>query len=1079
MRNKKFLTVLCSVLLLSQITVETYAAPAGNRYDSYISGSGKTATEMENYQVIAISDEEDLKKLADQCELADWSCDKLIQLKNDIELSRYSNLTIPSFSGIFEGNGHCISSLKIMDAGSSLGFFRYIRENGEVKNLKVKGSIIPSGSRGSLGGIAGENYGHIFYCDFEGTVEGDSRIGGIAGINGENGEITGCRNMGVVIGNHSTGGITGENHGTLKSCKNTGDINICSREVAYSLDDFDMEELEQINDTENLSTHTDSGGIAGLSDGKIYYCINNGTVGYSHVGYNTGGIAGRLKQGYIQNCSNTGQIYGRKDVGGIAGQMEPFLEISYFKDQLQLLDGEVNYFFDLLDQTRNSAGEYGKQFTDVSRLVTEDLKNVSRAGQQINSAGVELWNVYNSELDAFGNDIRNKDYNLDVGMPEIEFTAAVSEKDGGSGGPAEENGEDGPADGSGEDGPAEGNGKDGPAEGKGDDGTGDGGTGDGGTESEGGGSSSGDGSGNSGSGESGNKLPDIHINMDDIKNSLDHAQEELENSKNQAADRIQHMTEASGAQGEVIRGGMEQMNQSMLSAGEHLQQMVDILAGAGSEADVHADALVAQAKVIRNRIDGIRNDLFCYEGITVEDSSDEQGTKGEIDPGVNDEEITEETQQYYDTDSFQLGKITLCVNQGSVTADTNVGGIAGQVATEYDFDPEDDITSTGEKSMNVEQSMKAVIRDSRNLGTVSGKKDCVGGIAGKAENGAMISCESYGAVGSSNGDYVGGIAGICDNIIRSCYTMGDISGRNCVGGIAGKACHIYGSYAYNDVDYSGESAGSIAGTMKKDGILSGNYYVEGRMGAVDGVSFADGAEPLPYEEFCSREEVPEAFSSFEITFLLDGKELASYRRGYGDKITPDLIPDIPEKEGCYAYWPDYDFDFIKGNKILEAQYEKWTPALENDSYHILVEGQFYPGMELQVTEDGETVNLTVKDPESGEIYDGELTVHVPCENAENASVLTESGGTFVETECSKKGSCLIFHMDRPGSYQLALHEEGISAVWWVVTGLAAAAAVLIFILVMKKKKLFQKWKRKKKVKKELKEEKQKKKKKQD
>lgn len=55
-------------------------------------------------------------------------------------------------------------------------------------------------------------------------------------------------------------------------------------------------------------------------------------------------------------------------------------------------------------------------------------------------------------------------------------------------------------------------------------------------------------------------------------------------------------------------------------------------------------------------------------------------------------------------------------------ADTNVGGIVGQVATEYDFDPEDDITLTGTESFDVEQTIKAVVRDSRNFGDITGKK---------------------------------------------------------------------------------------------------------------------------------------------------------------------------------------------------------------------------------------------------------------------------------------------------------------------------------------------------------------------
>ncbi len=63
-----------------------------------------------------------------------------------------------------------------------------------------------------------------------------------------------------------------------------------------------------------------------------------------------------------------------------------------------------------------------------------------------------------------------------------------------------------------------------------------------------------------------------------------------------------------------------------------------------------------------------------------------------------------------------------------IEADTNVGGSVGQIAIEYDLHPEDDITVTGTESFELEQTVKAVGRESRNLGDVTGKKDCVGGV---------------------------------------------------------------------------------------------------------------------------------------------------------------------------------------------------------------------------------------------------------------------------------------------------------------------------------------------------------------
>ena len=65
-------------------------------------------------------------------------------------------------------------------------------------------------------------------------------------------------------------------------------------------------------------------------------CIRDsiGAVGYAHVGYNIGGIVGR-QSGYLSSCTNSGTILGRKDVGGIAGQLEPEVRLLYNEGQIR------------------------------------------------------------------------------------------------------------------------------------------------------------------------------------------------------------------------------------------------------------------------------------------------------------------------------------------------------------------------------------------------------------------------------------------------------------------------------------------------------------------------------------------------------------------------------------------------------------------------------------------------------------------------------------------------------------------------------------------------------------------------
>ena len=428
------------------------------------------------------------------------------------------------------------------------------------------------------------------------------------------------------------------------------------------------------------------------------------------------------------------------------------------------------------------------------------------------------------------------------------------------------------------------------------------------------------------------------------------------------------------------------------------------------------------------------------------------------DPDAEDDtaepEGTEEAR--YDTSSFQKGKVTLCVNRGTVEADTNVGGIVGQVATEYDFDPEDDITLTGTESFDVEQTVKAVIRDSRNLGDVTGKKDYVGGVVGKAEYGAVISCESYAPVESTGGSYVGGIAGSASYAIRSCYSMGRITGKNNIGGIAGEGCDIFYSYAYNDLDMSGEGQGSIAGKVSDDGTLYGNYYVEGGAGGVDGIGYQGGATPLSYQEFCSK-DVPDAFSQFTITFQADGVEVASYKCGYGDYLSADQIPEVPEKDGYYGVWPDYDFSDITGNKVLEAEYEEWTASIasaeknDNNKALVMAEGNFYPNaaLHLQVEGNTYTVSMTNSMEEDAPDYTGEATLRVYCEDADNTVIEVAQDGEYTEVESTVIGSYRQFTMEVPGSFR-TVEAEGSHTLLIVLCIVGGAVVILLIVLLGKK-----------------------------
>ena len=266
---------------------------------------------------IHISSAADWRRLAQNCRLDTWSQGKTVVLDCDLDLT--GEASIPTFGGTFDGQGHTIRGWKLEGEGSHRGLFRYVQEGAVVKNLNVSGTVSVSGEWSGFGGIAGVNRGTIAQCAYTGVMDAPDRVGGIAGINEAAGALINCMSSGVISGEHFTGGIAGENYGSIIQCTNKARINTRGEEVSPDLDGIDWGNL---NSTENIPACTDTGGIVGYSKGVLQGCVNFGDVGYPHTGYNVGGIAGR-QAGYVNNCVNHGNIRGRKEVGGIIGQMEP------------------------------------------------------------------------------------------------------------------------------------------------------------------------------------------------------------------------------------------------------------------------------------------------------------------------------------------------------------------------------------------------------------------------------------------------------------------------------------------------------------------------------------------------------------------------------------------------------------------------------------------------------------------------------------------------------------------------------------------------------------------------------------
>ena len=298
----------------------------------------------------------ELTDLAKRCASDSYSSSLSVVLTADIDADGAA-VSIPIFLGSFDGQGHKITGLRLTESNSTYGLFSRIESGAVVKDLRVEGEVTPSGTQELVGGLAGENKGRIENCSFSGIVVASGRVGGLAGSN--DGSIIGCTVSGVVRGTQYTGGIAGQNSGTLLRCKNAAAVNTTVSDA--DLASADISGLENTiysilkrEDTHETAVTADTGGIVGFSTGVVQSCTNTGAVGYPHVGYNVGGIAGR-QSGYMASCVNRGEIQGRKDVGGIVGQMVPDITLQFSESGLVELQAELNTLQSLINRTLDDA----------------------------------------------------------------------------------------------------------------------------------------------------------------------------------------------------------------------------------------------------------------------------------------------------------------------------------------------------------------------------------------------------------------------------------------------------------------------------------------------------------------------------------------------------------------------------------------------------------------------------------------------------------------------------------------------------------------------------------------------------
>lgn len=1118
----------------------------------------------------SISTKEDFISFVQKCKNDDWSEGKTFELLNDIDFEGEIFTPIPVFSGVFHGNGHTLSGVKISGKGSNIALFRYVKSGAVIDGLYVSGSVNPSGSKKNIGGIIGENSGKVLNCKFTGDISGEASVGGICGYITQTGSAENCVFEGAVTAKSYTGGITGQNYGTVSSCENRGNINITESDEKKSLQDINTDiDVKKIRSTENVDAKTDTGGICGYSKGTLRSCKNYGTVGYKSVGYNTGGICGRTA-GYITGCENYGAVYGRKDIGGIAGQAEPYVLLQYSEDVLDELKNVLNSINQIANRSlsQENLDVYGSflninsavdGISDNMRNLSDDISNYASDMQSsVNNASDRLSKTLKDTSDSLGG-ITNGIKKMSGGAAEFEnaagsFQTAVNNIDEVR--EIVKNSEDDLKDAM-----------------------------------------------NSFSNAAGDltgamsKINDemyiLDKNARRLSDAVDALKKALKEKKNaeealskifdslkSIADSLRNaagsaeeiskilrklydegyikntakdFSEAFEALGAAFRNSAEAvgdiadaveiivenldihslrsatrlMERAMInlhSASLSLRDAADKISDISKPADAVSDNMKKAVESIKKGCEGLKNGALDFadtsEKLTVifkdfadsnelnlpdvpdslsgnmdgmqdgvrkiqdemlslskkiqnkgnrllediRDINDRLSSLSEIMDDAYSDSLNDSLKDRFEdvsdaaNDRETRGRIDKCKNTGTVSGDVNSGGIAGSMAIEYDFDPEDDTINEGNKSFKFTYKTKCVVKHCTNEGKVEGKKNYSGGIVGRMSIGSLMLCDNYGNISASDGSYIGGIAGKSETVIRNCSAKCELSGTDYIGGIAGEGEKIYSCASIISVPEYGERAGSIAGYADKNK-LSSNIFVSDTLGGIDDVSYKGSAESVGVERFASF--VRNNFGkdvTFKLRFIADDKVVDEISFVYGDSIPREKIPRVPEKHGYYGKWSFYNFDEAKFDADIKAEYHRDMDIVSSDEKRsngkniILLCGAFDDDSRVSVKPCDKTESRMIDANEikiSG-CYEEKYTVRYLPVSEKAVDLYADTGSGLQKLKTASKGSYTEFEISEPCFKLYEVRKNYVPLIVGVSVG-AAVLGLLVFLFIKKLK----------------------------
>ena len=444
-----------------------------------------------------------------------------------------------------------------------------------------------------------------------------------------------------------------------------------------------------------------------------------------------------------------------------------------------------------------------------------------------------------------------------------------------------------------------------------------------------------------------------------------------------------------------------------------------------------------------------------------------------------------------DTPENTLTKVSDCTNRGEIFGEHYVGGIAG-IADIEDTTVMEEIEGQLNISNEGEIVMRLVIRDCRNLATISATKAYAGGIVGNMTIGAVFHGMNIGGINALSADYVGGIAGSSETYIVNSFNRSILAGNQYVGGIAGYGREAVGNYAISDLAAVTRYAGGILGKAEslpheaENLVLDNHYYLVGEnVGGIDGICYEGATDAMSIDTFLTVENLDDLFRTVTLRFVIPGQEdiLRTVELGRSLALMHIPQPEVEEDEqyqwvlqqkvqwenlamgeaGQICYLSEERLNHILFDQTYEAVFDAKNTVVGSSNLTAagrplaLVVGTFDQGTQLELVAQEPVVNgaevlekWQVRIPGRGM---EKLHYHIPDgAQAENLRLLVQdASGNWDAREFTVEGSYMIFSLNY-GERNFALEvlpEEPVSG---AVIGLGVGGAVVILAILIACKK---------------------------